>query len=94
MVMDQASGEVLLEKNADAALPIASITKVMTAMVVLDAAQPLDEMIVIAREDTQLEKYSASRLKVGASSISRSCRRKIALRMLSVEATRGGCLRS
>ncbi|MEY2682623.1 MAG: hypothetical protein RIQ66_1184, partial [Pseudomonadota bacterium] len=65
MVMDQASGEVLLEKNADAALPIASITKVMTAMVVLDAAQPLDEMIVIAREDTQLEKYSASRLKVG-----------------------------
>lgn len=67
MVMDQASGEVLLEKNADAALPIASITKVMTAMVVLDAAQPLDEMIVIAREDTQLEKYSASRLKVGAS---------------------------
>ena len=67
MVMDQASGEVLLEKNADSALPIASITKVMTAMVVLDAAQPLDEMIVIAREDTQLEKYSASRLKVGAS---------------------------
>jgi len=67
MVMDQASGEVLLEKNADAALPIASITKVMTAMVVLDAGQPLDESIVIAREDTQLEKYSASRLKVGAS---------------------------
>ena len=67
MVLDQASGEVLLEKNADAALPIASITKVMTAMVVLDAAQPLDESIVIAREDTQLEKYSASRLKVGAS---------------------------
>ena len=67
MVMDQASGEVLLEKNADAALPIASITKVMTAMVVLDAGQPLDETIVIAREDTQLEKYSASRLKVGAS---------------------------
>ena len=67
MVMDQASGEVLLEKNADAALPIASITKVMTAMVVLDAGQPLDETIMIAREDTQLEKYSASRLKVGAS---------------------------
>ena len=67
MVLDQVSGEVLLEKNADAALPIASITKVMTAMVVLDAAQPLDESIVIAREDTQLEKYSASRLKVGAS---------------------------
>ena len=67
MVMDQASGEVLLEKNADAALPIASITKVMTAMVVLDAGQPLEESIVIAREDTQLEKYSASRLKVGAS---------------------------
>lgn len=67
MVMDQSSGEVLLDKNADAALPIASITKVMTAMVVLDAAQPLDEWIVITREDTQLEKYSASRLKVGAS---------------------------
>lgn len=67
MVMDQATGEVLLEKNAGTALPIASITKVMTAIVVLEAGLPLEEMIVISREDTQLEKYSASRLKVGAS---------------------------
>ncbi len=66
LVMEQGSGEILLEKNADAALPIASITKVMTAIVTLEANLPLQETIVIAKEDTQLEKYSSSRLKVGS----------------------------
>ena len=66
LVMEQGSGEVLLEKNADSALPIASITKVMTAIVTLEAQLPLDEIIVIAKEDSQLEKYSGSRLKVGS----------------------------
>ena len=66
MVVDQKSGEILLEKNPDAALPIASITKVMTAMVILDAGLPLSEMITITADDSNLEKHTSSRLRVGA----------------------------
>lgn len=66
LVVDQATGKVLLDKNADVALPIASITKVMTALVVLDADLPLSEVITIVKEDTELEKYSSSRLRVGS----------------------------
>ncbi len=66
MVVDQDTGLPLLEKNSDVALPIASITKVMTAIVTLDADLSLSEVITIEKEDTQLEKYSASRLGVGA----------------------------
>lgn len=66
MVVDQETGRVLLDKNADVALPIASITKVMTALVVMDAELPLKEVITITKEDTQLEKYSSSRLRVGS----------------------------
>lgn len=66
MVVDQKSGEILLEKNPDAALPIASITKVMTAMVILDAGLPLAEMITITADDSNLEKHTSSRLRVGA----------------------------
>lgn len=66
MVVDQDTGLPLLEKNSDVALPIASITKVMTAIVTLDADLSLSEFITIEKEDTQLEKYSASRLSVGA----------------------------
>ncbi len=66
MVVDQETGRVLLDKNADVALPIASITKVMTALVVMDADLPLKEIITISKEDTQLEKYSSSRLRVGS----------------------------
>lgn len=66
LVVDQRTGEILLEKNPDAALPIASITKVMTAIVVMEAGLPLNETITITKQDTQLEKYSSSRLRVGA----------------------------
>jgi len=66
LVVDQRTGEILLEKNPDVALPIASITKVMTAIVVMEAGLPLNETIIISKEDTQLEKYSGSRLRVGA----------------------------
>lgn len=66
LVVDQHTGKVLIEKNSDVALPIASITKVMTAVVTLDAELAKDEIIAITKEDTQLEKYSSSRLKVGS----------------------------
>jgi D-alanyl-D-alanine endopeptidase (penicillin-binding protein 7) len=65
LVADQASGEVLFAKNPDAVLPIASITKVMTAMVVLDARLPLDDVLEIGTEDIDTEKGSRSRLRPG-----------------------------
>ncbi len=66
MVIDQRSGEALYEKNPDAVLPIASITKVMTAMVVLDAGLPLDEMLDISEADRDTERHSGSRLPIGS----------------------------
>ncbi len=66
VVQDQTSGDVLFEKNSDAVLPIASITKLMTAMVVLDARLPLNEILSVGQEDIDTLKGTRSRLKVGA----------------------------
>ena len=65
LVMDQETNEVLLSKNPDAVLPIASITKLMTALVVAEAKLPLDETLSITQEDVDTEKGSRSRLRVG-----------------------------
>jgi len=65
LVQDQATGAVLFEKNAGAVLPIASITKLMTAMVTLDAKPNLQEIMVIGDEDVDALKGTRSRLKVG-----------------------------
>ncbi len=64
-VLDQDTNEVLLNKNAGAVLPIASITKLMTAVVVNDARLPLDETLTITQDDVDTEKGSRSRLTVG-----------------------------
>lgn len=66
LVIDQDSGELIAAKNADAVLPVASLTKIMTALVVLDAKQPLDEMLEITGDDVDREKRTPSRLRVGA----------------------------
>lgn len=65
LVLNQLTGEVIYEKNADATTPIASITKLMTAMVVLDAKLPLNEMISISEEDLDTLKGTGSRLVPG-----------------------------
>lgn len=65
-VMDQNSSEVLFEKNANVALPIASITKLMTGLVVVEAEQNLNETLTITNDDVDRHKYSSSRLPVGA----------------------------
>jgi serine-type D-Ala-D-Ala endopeptidase (penicillin-binding protein 7) len=65
LVVDRASGEVLVHKNDQAVLPIASLTKLMTSLVVLDANQPMDEVLTITEEDVDNERHSRSRLKVG-----------------------------
>lgn len=64
-VIDQETDEVLLGKNDDDVRPIASLTKLMTAMIVADAQLPLDEKITITSDDVDRLKYSSSRLRVG-----------------------------
>ena len=66
LVVEDDTGKILLEKNADRVAPIASLTKLMTAMVVLDAKQDMDELIEIDRSDVDTLKYSSSRVPVGA----------------------------
>ena len=66
MVFDPTTGRALFSKNADQALPIASITKLMTAMVVLEAKLNMDEPIIVDKDDIDMLKGSRSRLPVGA----------------------------
>ncbi|WP_079433126.1 D-alanyl-D-alanine endopeptidase [Zoogloea sp. LCSB751] len=65
MVADQATGNVLLEKNSDSVVPIASITKLMTAMVVLDARLSLNEALTITQDDVDTLRGSSSHVPVG-----------------------------
>lgn len=64
-VQDLNSSDVLVAKNEASVLPIASITKLMTALVVVDAEQDLDEMLEITRDDIDYLKNTRSRLVVG-----------------------------
>ncbi|MGQ0597801.1 D-alanyl-D-alanine endopeptidase [Aquabacterium sp.] len=66
LVMDQDTNEVVFAKNSDAVLPIASLTKLMTAMVMVEAKLPLEDLITVTSEDVDTEKNSSSRLAVGA----------------------------
>ena len=65
LVLDQDTNEVLFSKNAEAILPIASLTKLMTALIVTEARLPLDEVLSISQVDVDTEKGSRSRLRVG-----------------------------
>jgi serine-type D-Ala-D-Ala endopeptidase (penicillin-binding protein 7) len=65
LIIDQSDSSVLYSRHSDVAMPIASITKLMTALVVLDAKQSLDEPIEITEADRNLPKASFSRLTVG-----------------------------
>ncbi len=65
LVIDQDTHQVLFSKNPQAVLPIASITKLMTALVVTEAGLPLDETLTISQDDVDTEKGSRSRLTVG-----------------------------
>jgi D-alanyl-D-alanine endopeptidase (penicillin-binding protein 7) len=67
IVQDQETGEILYGKNASAVTPIASITKLMTAMVVLDSNPDLNETITISGDDMDSLRGTHSRLKPGAS---------------------------
>jgi serine-type D-Ala-D-Ala endopeptidase (penicillin-binding protein 7) len=67
IVIDHATGETLYAKHADSIMPIASITKLMTALVVVSGHGAMDEAITITEEDIDVLKNSRSRLNVGAS---------------------------
>jgi serine-type D-Ala-D-Ala endopeptidase (penicillin-binding protein 7) len=66
LVVENDTGKVLLEKNSTVQVPIASLTKLMTAMVVLDAKPDMDAMISIDKTDVDTLKHSTSRVPVGA----------------------------
>jgi D-alanyl-D-alanine endopeptidase (penicillin-binding protein 7) len=65
LVLSQEDGQLLYAKNTDAVMPIASITKLMTAMVILDSGLSLDEPVTITREDVDKLKGTKSRLRLG-----------------------------
>jgi D-alanyl-D-alanine endopeptidase (penicillin-binding protein 7) len=65
IVFNQLTGETLYDKNANVPTPIASVTKLMTAMVMLDAQLPLDEILSIGDQDVDYLKRTSSRLSVG-----------------------------
>ena len=65
LVVEQDTQRVLYAKNVDAVVPIASITKLMTAVVTLDSKAPLGEAIVISEADVDDLKHTRSRLRVG-----------------------------
>jgi D-alanyl-D-alanine endopeptidase (penicillin-binding protein 7) len=66
LVIDQSNSEVLFDKNSNIALPIASITKLMTSLVVVEAKQNLNEILEITDEDLDREKGTGSRLAIGS----------------------------
>ena len=67
LVIDQETQEVLFRKNDHAVLPIASLTKLMTGVIVSGAKLPMDEVITVTQDDVDTEKGSSSRLRVGTS---------------------------
>ncbi|MDR2208907.1 MAG: serine hydrolase [Azoarcus sp.] len=64
-ISNQNTGEVLLQKNAHGVMPIASITKLMTAIVVLESGSSLDDDLTITYDDVDYLKGTNSRLGVG-----------------------------
>lgn len=66
VIIDKDSGKTLYSKRTDRLMPIASITKVMTAMVVLDSGEPLDQKIEIVKPDLNTRKNGYSRMRIGS----------------------------
>ena len=66
LVLDQNNSQVLFEKNANVSLPIASITKLMTGLIVVEAGQDMNEVLTVTEDDVDREKFTGSRLAVGS----------------------------
>jgi len=66
LVIDQDTGQTLLAKNDHAVQPIASLTKLMTGLIISSASLSMEQPITITQDDVDTEKGSRSRLSVGA----------------------------
>lgn len=78
LIADAHTGKVLFQKNAEAVMPIASLTKLMTALVVIESGQDMRAVLTVSRDDVDRVKHSRSRLRVGTR-LSRSTMLHIAL---------------
>lgn len=78
MILDPATQQVLFEKNSATALPIASLTKLMTALVIVEGKQDMNELLEVTDADVDQLKHSTSRLRVGTQ-LARSAMLHIAL---------------
>lgn len=65
LVFDERDNEVIIERNAEQVVPVASLSKLMTAMVILDADLDMDEVVTISKDDKDRIRYSRSRLRKG-----------------------------
>lgn len=65
LIVDEQTQQVIYDKHAELVAPIASITKLMTAMVILDAKLPMDEVVSVATDDQDKLKGTHSRLRIG-----------------------------
>jgi D-alanyl-D-alanine endopeptidase (penicillin-binding protein 7) len=63
--VDADTGQVLVQKNEDAILPIASLTKMMTGLLTVESRLPMDEVLTITEDDVDTQLHSRSRLRVG-----------------------------
>jgi D-alanyl-D-alanine endopeptidase (penicillin-binding protein 7) len=66
LMLDEATSQVLFEKNADVPVPIASITKLMTALLIVEAGQDMNDMLEVTNDDIDREKNTSSRLRIGS----------------------------
>ncbi|KXS31524.1 MAG: Peptidase S11 D-alanyl-D-alanine carboxypeptidase 1 [Candidatus Gallionella acididurans] len=78
LIFDEQTQQPLYNKNSETVVPIASITKLMTAMVMLDAQLPMDQEISVADDDLNRIRRAKSRLRVGMT-LTRSEMLKLAL---------------
>lgn len=65
IVFDEHDNEVIMARNAGQVVPVASLSKLMTAMVMLDAKLDMDDVITISKDDKDRIRYSSSRLRKG-----------------------------
>ncbi|MFW2371910.1 MAG: D-alanyl-D-alanine endopeptidase [Gammaproteobacteria bacterium] len=65
IVFDEHDNEVIMARNAEQVVPVASLSKLMTAMVMLDAKLDMDDVITISKDDKDRIRYSKSRLRKG-----------------------------
>jgi D-alanyl-D-alanine endopeptidase (penicillin-binding protein 7) len=89
LIFDAQTGQPIYSKDADAVTAIASVTKLMTAMVMLDAQQPMDEALTIDIGDLDMLKASSSRLRLGSTMTRREM---LQLALMSSENRAASCL--